>query len=65
MIVTNLENLTQQILTNAKFEKALAFLRHEGWREYPEGRIGIDEKNVYGMLQSYETKSPQDNVPFE
>ena len=65
MIVTNLENLAQQILANAKFERALAFLRHEGWREYPEGGIGIDGKNVYGMLQSYETKVPQDNVPFE
>ncbi|MEW5718049.1 MAG: YhcH/YjgK/YiaL family protein [Chloroflexota bacterium] len=65
MIITDLDNLSRQLAMNRKFEHAIEFLRRAGWRGHPDGTIEIDGKNVYGMLQSYETKIPQTTVPFE
>jgi biofilm protein TabA len=65
MIVTHLDNLSRQVAMNPKFECALKFLRREGWRGHPDGTIEIDGKNVYALLQAYETLVPQSTVPFE
>lgn len=65
MIVTDLAHLPAQLKTNAAFEKAIEFLRNEGWRGHADGTIPVDGARVYGMLQSYETKIPQATVPFE
>ncbi len=65
MIITDLDNLSRQLAMNQKFAHAIEFLRREGWRGHPDGTIEIDGKNVYGLLQSYETKIPQSTVPFE
>jgi biofilm protein TabA len=65
MIVTQLEHLSSQMVMNALFEKAIEFLRREGWRGHPDGKIPIDGNAVYAMLQSYETKTPRETVPFE
>ena len=65
MIVTQLDHLPSQMAMNVLFEKAIVFLHREGWRGHTDGTIPIDGNTVYGMLQSYEAKVPQDNVPFE
>jgi len=65
MIVTDLDNLNQQLAMNPKFERALEFLRREGWRGHPEGTIEIDGKNVYALLHAHVTQVPQGTVPFE
>ncbi len=65
MIVTNVANLARQVALNSKFEQALEFLRREGWRGQADGTLPIDGDLVYGMLQSYMTKLPQETVPFE
>lgn len=65
MIITTLEHLGKQLAMNAKFERALDFLRREGWRGQPEGRIEIDGARVFALLQAYETKRVTDSVDFE
>ncbi len=65
MIVTQLEHLSSQMAMNALFEKAIVFLHRAGWRDHTDGTIPIDGNTVYGMLQSYETKTPRETVPFE
>lgn len=65
MIVTDVEHFAQQVAMNPKFERALDFLRREGWHGQADGTIPIDGDQVYGMLQSYETKIPKTTVPFE
>ncbi len=65
MIVTTLEQLGKQLASNTKFEKAMDFLRREGWRGQSDGRIEIDGDKVFALLQSYKTKLPQSAIPFE
>ena len=65
MIVTDLDNLSKQLAMNPKFERALEFLRREGWRGHPDGTIEIDGKNVYALLHAHVTQAPQGAVPFE
>lgn len=65
MIVTPLEHLAHQLALNPRFERAIDFLRREGWRGQPEGRIAIDGEQVYALVQSYETKRATDQVDFE
>ncbi|MBI5305417.1 MAG: YhcH/YjgK/YiaL family protein [Chloroflexi bacterium] len=65
MIVSDLAHLPAQLRTNSAFDQAIEFLRREGWRGHADGIVPIDGETVYGMLQSYETKIPQDTVPFE
>jgi biofilm protein TabA len=65
MIVTDLDNLNKQLAMNPKFERAIEFLRREGWRGHPDGTIEIDGKNVYALLQAYVTQAPQSTMPFE
>ncbi|MBM3129123.1 MAG: DUF386 domain-containing protein [Chloroflexi bacterium] len=65
MIVTTLEHLGKQIAMNARFERAIEFLRREGWRGQPDGKIEIDGEQVYALAQSYETKRVTDQVDFE
>ena len=65
MIVTDLDNLNKQLAMNPKFERALEFLRREGWRGHPEGTIEIDGKNVYALRHAHVTQVPQGTVPFE
>ncbi len=65
MLITDLAHLPAQLKTSGAFEKAIEFLRNEGWRGHADGTIPVDGERVYGMLQSYTTKVPQDTVPFE
>jgi biofilm protein TabA len=65
MIVTQLEYLAFQLKPTPAFEKAIDFLRSEGWRERPDGSIEIDGTQVYALLQAYETKMPKESVLFE
>jgi len=65
MIVCDLTHLPSQLKTSAAFEKAIAFLRDEGWRGHADGTIPVDGERVFGMLQSYDTKIPKETVPFE
>lgn len=65
MLITTLEHLGKQLAMNAKFERALDFLRREGWHGQPDGRIAIDGDRVFALLQSYETKRVTDQVDFE
>ena len=65
MIVSDLAHLPAQLRTDAAFDRAIEFLRHESWRDHAVGKIPIDGDRVYGSLQSYETKIPTDTVTFE
>jgi biofilm protein TabA len=65
MIVTQLEHLSSQMAMHARFEKAIVFLHGEGWRGHTDGKIPIDGNAVFGMLPSYETKTPRETIPFE
>ena len=65
MIVTTLENLSEQLAMNPKFQKGIEYLKSGTWHGQPVGRVDIDGDNVYALIQSYETKVPQANIPFE
>lgn len=65
MIVTQIENLSDQIAPTPSFQKAIDFLRQEQWRGKPDGKVVIDGDTVFALLQSYETRLPGKNVNFE
>ena len=65
MIVTDVRHLPTQLRTTLALEQAIEFLRRAGWQGHADGRIPIDGNQVYGMLQSYETKTPTETVLFE
>ena len=65
MIVSDLAHLPAQLKTNTAFDQAIEFLRQEQWRDKPDGKIVIDGDTVFALLQSYETKLPENNVKYE
>lgn len=65
MIVTPLENLSDQIAPTPSVQKAIDFLRQERWRGKPDGKIVIDGDAVFALVQSYETRLPENTVKYE
>jgi len=55
MIVVDLANLRDQAVLNPHMEKAIAFLQGDGLLDLPDGRVLIDDMNVYAEVQSYDT----------
>ncbi|GHV62047.1 hypothetical protein AGMMS49587_07800 [Spirochaetia bacterium] len=43
---------------NPNWEKALAWLKGESWKDLPEGKFEIDGAKVYALRSSYKTKLP-------
>lgn len=65
MIVTSLESLPQQVPMSNAMQMALDFLKTSGTTELHPGRVEIDGKNVYALVQSYETASAPSEVRLE
>ncbi|GHV36828.1 beta-D-galactosidase [Spirochaetia bacterium] len=49
---------------NPNWEKALAWLKGESWKDLPEGKFEIDGSKVYALRSSYKTKLPEE-VQYE
>lgn len=64
MIVSNLENLRDQVVLTPNIETAINWLVESGQKEFPTGRQVIDGDNVYAEVQAYETIDGGD-VTFE
>jgi biofilm protein TabA len=56
MIVTKLENLSHQVALSPNMSKALEYLKNVQTAGLQPGQIEIDGKNVYVMIQAYETR---------
>jgi biofilm protein TabA len=56
MIVTYLENAREQISMNPGMEKAFRFLQSADLANLPIGKIEIDGKQVFAMIQTYPTR---------
>jgi len=65
MIVTDLKHLPQQINFSDAIQKSLAFLRDPGSADLLPGRIDIDGKTVYAMIQTYDTLPRTPEVKLE
>jgi biofilm protein TabA len=59
MIVTELKHLPSHDRMTPEFQKAVAFLRSRDLLGLPDGRIDIDGKRVFALVQRYETTSAE------
>ena len=64
MIITDLQHADRQVPMLSGLRKAMDFLRLRGINELPDGTIEIDGKNVFAIVQRYETVKP-DAPKFE
>ena len=65
MIVTTLENLFHQVALSPNMRKALEYLKTVQTAGLQPGQIEIDGKNVYVMIQAYETRPADAAVRLE
>jgi len=65
MIVTTLENLPRQMALSPNMRKALDYLKNVQTAGLQPGQIEIDGKNVYVMIQAYETHPANAEVRLE
>jgi biofilm protein TabA len=65
MIVTTLENLPHQMALSPNMRKALEYLKSVKPEGLQPGQIEIDGKNVYVMIQAYETRPADAAVRLE
>jgi len=65
MIVTALENLPHQIAISPNMHKALEYLKNVPAAGLAPGQVEIDGKNVYVMIQAYETRPAADEERLE
>ena len=63
MIISSIENASEQVLMNQKMEKAFRFLQNTNLENLPDGRIEIEDIQVFAIVQSYKTK--QFSTPIE
>ena len=64
MIIDNLKNCELYFGVNKNFEKAFEFIKKACNENLPVGKYEIDGKDVYAMVQEYDTK-PEENGKFE
>ena len=64
MIIDALENLTAYRGRSAALDRAIDFLQDADPSTLEEGRIDISGKEVYALVQSYDTRRA-DETPFE
>jgi YhcH/YjgK/YiaL family protein len=65
MIVTALENLSHQMAMTPNMHKALEYLKSVKVAGLQPGQVEIDGKNVYVMIQAYETRPADAEVRLE
>ena len=65
MLVSDLSHLPRQVALTPAMQKALDFLKTAPNQDLQPGRVEIDGKNVYAMVQVYETLPAEDEVKFE
>ena len=64
MLICNRSHLMEQIQLNDKMQKAVDFLMQEKLEDLPAGRIEIDGRLVYVLVQDLQT-IPQEQAKFE
>jgi YhcH/YjgK/YiaL family protein len=65
MIVTHLDELAQQAANLPGLQQAIAFIQQAIGQDLPDGRVEIDGKKVYALMQSYTSKPEAANPRFE
>jgi YhcH/YjgK/YiaL family protein len=65
MIITDLEHLPQQVNLTVAVQNSLKFLQDPHSADLQAGRVEIDGKTVYAMIQAYETLPAGSEVKFE
>lgn len=65
MIVTKLKDLLHQSADHPSLLKAVEFLQEAQGQELDDGRIEIDGKQVYALIQSYQGKTEIHQPRFE
>jgi biofilm protein TabA len=55
MIVIDLKHIEHQAQMTPSLTKAVAFLRKQGIHDLADGKVEIDGKRVYAIIQRYET----------
>jgi biofilm protein TabA len=65
MIVTSLENLPDQMAMTPAMQKAVDYLKNVHPAELQPGQVELDGKNVYVMIQTYETRPITPEVRLE
>jgi len=65
MIITSLENLSHQLAMTPAMQKALDYLKNVHPADLQPGQIELDGKNVYVMIQAYETLPVAPEVRLE
>ena len=58
MITDNISNANLYTGLGERFQRALAYLRETDLAALPVGRIELDGKNLYVLIQEYATKLP-------
>ena len=60
MIIDTLKNCEIYYGVHPLFEKAFDFIKKACAEKLPVGKYEIDGKNLYAMVQEYDSKSPED-----
>lgn len=63
MIIDRIENCDTFFMLGNRFESGFNFLRENDLREFPEGKHEIEGNDVYVIISSYTTKSPEESSP--
>ncbi len=63
MIIDRIENCGQFSMLGERFEIGFKFLRENDLRDFPEGKHEIEGDDVYVIVSSYTTKSPEESNP--
>lgn len=65
MILSDLAHLSTQMALPPGLAKALDFLMKSQSKDLPLGRVEIDGKNVYALVQAYDTLPVTPEIKFE
>jgi biofilm protein TabA len=65
MLISSIENTAKQVVMNKRMEKAFHFLRETDLENLPDGRIEIDQGEIFAIVQSYQTKPIGSPVELE
>jgi biofilm protein TabA len=55
MIASDLKHIDNQLMMTPALKKAIAFLRLRGIHDLPNGRVEIDGKKVFAIIERYKT----------
>ncbi|HMT12359.1 MAG TPA: YhcH/YjgK/YiaL family protein [Ignavibacteria bacterium] len=63
MITDRIENCEAFSMLGSRFECGFRFLRENDLRQFPDGKHEIEGEDVYVIISSYTTKSPEESHP--